>query len=115
MLNSIGHAHAVLASEPEFSVPFRIGRSQHTALSGRNDFARMEGKARDLSVRLTNQVPLLIDPNLTAHRTGGVFDQNNVMTSCDGHQGGQIARHPHLMNSENGTRPFCYGLGHSLW
>jgi hypothetical protein len=74
----------------------------------------VEGKVCNLSVRLANSLPLSIYPNLASHGARGVFDQSNVMTACHGHEGGEVAGHPHLVDRENGAGAIGYGRGNLL-
>jgi hypothetical protein len=57
---------------------------------------------------------LSIYPNLASHGARGVFDQSNVMTACHGHEGGEVAGHPHLVDRENGAGAIGYGRGNLL-
>jgi hypothetical protein len=82
--NGIQYSHIVLPEQPKLSVELRIGSGQHPSFAGCNHFARMEGKAGDVSVRLTDPFPLPIDPDLAAGSTSSVFN---------GHERTEIAGH----------------------
>ena len=61
-----------------------------------------------------NSLPLSADPNLASSCAGSIFDQSNFMTICDTDKGRQVARHPHLVNSQNCSRAISYSLGNLL-
>src|SRR5215510_5039324 len=69
----VGNTHAVLTQETEAMVPLRIGSGNHPAVPRTHDFARMERKTGNVTVRPTNTLPLTQPLDLASYRAGGVL------------------------------------------
>src|SRR5581483_7183349 len=61
----------------------------------------MEGEARHLRVRFANSLPFAIPENLATHGASSIFDDWQIMLAGCIENSFQIARHAHLVHTEN--------------
>ena len=57
MPHRVGHAHAVLAQQPELLIPLGVRRRDHAAVAGGQHLARVEREAGDVAVRPADPFP----------------------------------------------------------
>src|ERR1700730_7156583 len=74
----------------------------------------MKRKARNLPPWPSNRLPLPIDLNFAAGSAGRILDDGYPVSVCDLKKCGQVARHPHLVDRQDGTRARSYGFSYAI-
>ena len=97
--HGVGHAHRMLAQQPELSVPFGVARREHAAIARADHLSRMKRETRHVTVRATDLLPFAFPVDLAADGAGRVLDQRQPMLARDRHDAPQVAGHADLVDA----------------
>jgi hypothetical protein len=101
MSRGIGDAHTMVAEKPETTVVLGIIRRQHAAVTGCDDFSRVEAETGDIAVRLPDFLPIVSDPYFAPDGASRIFYHRCVEMIGNGEDCGKIGGQTHLMHDED--------------
>jgi hypothetical protein len=105
------HTHRVLAQAADARGDGRIRRGDHAAVAGRDDLARVKGKAGDGAVRAADAFPAVVDLDLAAERARGVLDEGEAVLAREGEDGTELAGEAQLMDAKDRAGARAHRLG----
>src|ERR1700730_1581056 len=106
MSRRVGRGHSMLPPKAKLPVPFWIGCGNHPPIARGDDLPRMKRKTGDVPMWFTDLLPRGAPEDLAANSAGSVLHYGQGMLTSNLQNGFKVARHSHLVHTENGARAF---------